>query len=148
MEISGEHHFAAPRAAVWEALLDPDALKASMPGCEELKETGPDAYDVTLKVGIAAIRGTYTGTVQVTDQNPQESYRLLVTGAGKPGKVQGDAVLVLEDEGEGTVVRYRGDVKAQGALARLGNRLLGGSARLLVGQFFKAMDKQVEQRVA
>lgn len=149
MEISGEHRFQAPREAVWESLLDPAALKASMPGCERMEPAGPESYDVTIKVGIAAIKGTYAGNVKVTDRNPQDSYRLVVNGSGKPGSVQGDAVMSLSDDGNGgTLVRYSGDVKAQGAIARLGSRLLGGAAKLMIGQFFKGMEKQVEQRVA
>ena len=146
MEISGEHRFDAPRAAVWEALLDPAALQAALPGCEAFEAKGGDSYDITMKVGIAAIKGTYAGNVRVADQQPQDSYRLLVSGGGKPGKVEGDAVMTLADDGAGTLVRYSADVKAQGAIARLGSRLIGGAAKLLAGQFFKAMEKQVEQR--
>ena len=147
MEISGEHRFQPPRGVVWEALLDPAALQASMPGCERFEPTGPETYDITIKVGIAAIKGTYSGTVKVTDRNPQDSYRLVVGGSGKPGSVQGEATMVLSDDGTGTLVRYTGEVKAQGAIARLGSRLLAGTAKLMIGQFFKAMEKQVEQRV-
>lgn len=148
MDISGDHRFPAPRAIVWDMLLDPGAIKAAMPGCERFEPTGPETYDITLRVGIAAIKGTYAGTVRVTDRNPRDSYRLVVSGSGKPGSVQGDAVLSLSDEGGNTLVRYSGGVKAQGAIARLGSRLLGGAAKLMIGQFFKAMEKQVSQRVA
>jgi carbon monoxide dehydrogenase subunit G len=149
VEVSGEHRFKAPRSVVWEALLDPAALQAAIPGCERFEEVGPDSYDLTIKVGIAAIKGTYSGNVKVADRTPEESYRLIVTGSGKPGSVQGDAVMSLIDDGAGgTIVRYRADVKAQGAIARLGSRLLAGSAKLMIGQFFKGMEKQVEQRVA
>jgi hypothetical protein len=148
VEISGEHRFKAPKETVWELMLDPAALKASMPGCERLDETGPDKYDITLKVGISAIKGTYDGSVEVADKNPQDSFRLVVDGGGKPGKVLGDATMQLSVEGDETLVRYSGEVKAQGAIARLGSRLLGGAAKLMIGQFFKAMEKQVEARVA
>ena len=146
MEVSGEHKFSAPRQAVWAALLDPQALQASMPGCERFEEVGKRSYDLTIKVGIAAIKGTYTGNVKVADPVDGESYRLVVNGSGKPGSVQGDAKLVLSDDGAGTLVRYTGDVKAQGAIARLGSRLLGGAAKLMIGQFMKGMEKQVEGR--
>jgi carbon monoxide dehydrogenase subunit G len=146
MEVSGEHKFSAPRAVVWQALLDPKALQASMPGCEKFVEVGPRSYDLTIKVGIAAIKGTYSGNVQVVDPVENQEYRLVVSGSGKPGHVQGDARLVLSDEGAGTLVKYAGDVKAQGAIARLGSRLLGGAAKLMIGQFMKGMEKQVEGR--
>jgi hypothetical protein len=144
MEISGEHHFAAPRDLVWQKMLEPAALQASMPGCEVFKEVGPESYDLTIKVGIAAIKGTYSGNVKVRDRIDGESYRLVVSGSGKPGSVQGDAVMTLSDDRSGTKVVYNGDVKAQGAIARLGSRLLGGAAKLMIGQFMKGMEKQVE----
>lgn len=146
MEVSGEHRFSAPRGAVWQALLDPRALQASMPGCEKFDEVGPQSYDLTIKVGIAAIKGTYTGNVKVVDPIENDSYRLVVHGSGKPGSVQGDAKLMLSDDGTGTLVKYLGEVKAQGAIARLGSRLLAGAAKLMIGQFMKAMEKQVEAR--
>jgi len=146
MEVTGEHKFDAPREAVWKALLDPKALQASMPGCEKFEEVGPSSYDLTIKVGIAAIKGTYSGNVRVADPVENQSYRLVVQGSGKPGTVQGDATLSLSDVGGGTLVKYVGDVKAQGAIARLGSRLLGGAAKLMIGQFMKAMEKQVEGR--
>lgn len=146
MEVTGDHRFASPRAAVWAALLDPQALKASMPGCEKFEEVAPQSYDITIKVGIAAIKGTYSGNVKVADPVDGESYRLIVSGQGKPGSVQGDATLALSDDRGGTLVKYVGDVKAQGAIARLGSRLLGGAAKLMIGQFMKAMEKQVEAR--
>lgn len=148
MEISGEHRFAAPRATVYRALLDPAALKASMPGCERFEEVGPSSYDLTIRVGIAAIKGSYSGNVTVADPVENEGYRLIVGGSGKPGHVQGDAKLVLSDDGAGTLVRYAGEVKAQGAIARLGSRLLAGAAKLMIGQFMKAMEKHVEARTA
>lgn len=115
-----------------------------MPGCERFEEVGPDSYDLTIKVGISAIKGTYSGNVKVQDVNPESSYRLAVAGSGKPGSVQGGANMVLSADGTGTLVRYTGEVKAQGAIARLGSRLLGGAAKLMIGQFFKAMEKQLE----
>ena len=143
MEISGKHEFDALRSAVWAKLLDPDAIRKAIPGCEEMVETGPDTYRLTIKIGIAAIKGTYTGTVEVRDQTPEESYRLVVSGSGKPGSVQGDALLTLSEAAGRTTVNYRGEVKAQGVIARMGSRLLGSAAKLLIGQFIDGMEKQL-----
>lgn len=147
MEVKGDHHFKAPRNVVWEAMLDPKALQASMPGCEQFTQVAPESYDIVIKVGIAAIKGTYTGNVKVTDRMPEDSYRLIVAGKGSPGSVQGDAVMTLTEKDGGTFVSYKGEVKAQGAIARLGGRLLGGTANLMIGQFMKGMERQVQNRV-
>jgi len=147
VEIEGEHHFNAPRELVWELLFDPTVLRASIPGCQRLVELRPGCYEVAMKVGIAAIRGAYAGKVTVADLTPHESYRLVIEGTGAPGSTDGEATLTLSGDAGATVVRYRASFSAQGGLARLGGRLLSGSGAMLAGQFFKALEKQVSQRV-
>jgi carbon monoxide dehydrogenase subunit G len=143
MEIIGSHVFNAPRSTLWALLLDPAAIQRAIPGCEEMTATGPDAYKMTVKVSLAAIKGTFSGNVAVQDQKPEDSYRLIVSGTGKPGSVQGDALMTLAEAAGKTTVTYQGEIKAQGPIARLGNRLLGGAAKLMIGQFMKGMEKQL-----
>ncbi len=145
MEVKGEHHFKAPRATVWQCMLDPRCLKASMPGCDEMVEVGPEDYDIEITVGMAAVKGHYKGNVKVRDRVEGEAYRLVVTGSGKPGRVQGDSLMTLSDEPGGTLVTYIGEVKVQGGLA-IASRLLPGVSKLMIGQFMKGMEKQVDQR--
>ena len=112
-----------------------------------------ELFEIAESAGAAAVRGVEEALDGVPDsvavavlEGEGESYRLVVSGHGKPGSVQGDATLSLSDAGAGTLVKYVGEVKAQGAIARLGSRLLGGAAKLMIGQFMKAMEKQVEAR--
>ncbi len=67
MDLEGEYRFNAPREQVWAMLQDPEVLRAAIPGCEALNKVGPDSYDMTVKLGIAAIRGTYKGNVTMSD---------------------------------------------------------------------------------
>ena len=89
MEVSGQHRFDLPREKVWQFLLDPEVLKASLPGCEKLEEVGPDEYIATMKIGISFIRGTFTGKVKISDKNEPESYKMAVEGSGPQGQVSG-----------------------------------------------------------
>lgn len=147
MEIRGDHRFASPRPLVWQLLLDPDALREAIPGCERVEETAPGRYEVAARVGIAAIKGRYAGTVRVVGKEPERSYTLVFEGGGAPGVARATAAVVLEDDpGGGTIVRYQGDIAAGGGIARLGARVLANAARLLIGQFFREMEKQARQR--
>ncbi len=146
LEIAGEHRFSAPREEVWGALLDPRAVQAALPGCDRVESLDGGTYRVSMVVGIVALRGTYTGTVRVTDPRRPDSYRLAIAGAGSTGSLQADAVLTLTSDGAATRVAYSGDLKAQGAIARLGPRVLGGTAKLMIGQFMKAMEGQLARR--
>jgi hypothetical protein len=143
MQLEGSHTFNAPREAVWKALLDPAVLASCLPGCEGFQPLGDGRYEATLTVGVANIKGTYKSTIQLTDVNEPESYRMLVEGSGRPGSVKGDGRLTMSDAEGGTLVSYQGDVQVTGTVARVGQRLMGSVAKMMIGQFFRCMEGKV-----
>jgi carbon monoxide dehydrogenase subunit G len=136
MNISGSYTFGAPPARVWNLLMDPAAIAACIPGCETLEPEGPDRYHARLTVALAAITGTYDGTVVISDKVEHSSYRLSVEGQGRPGFVKGNAAIVLRPEGEGTVVDVTGTVQTGGPIARVGQRLISGVSKMMQDRFF------------
>src|SRR5437588_2672687 len=122
MRVNGSYTFPARRDQVWNLLLDPEALRAALPGCEEMRNIGEDEYEATMTMGIGAIKGTYSGKIAVRDKTPTQSYRLVVEGSGRPGFVKGDGLLNLEEDGETTVVAYSGDVQVGGMIAGVAQR--------------------------
>jgi carbon monoxide dehydrogenase subunit G len=145
MKLSGSHTFNAPRERVWTVLQDVEALRTIIPGVQSLEEVGPDTYQGVAKIGIANMKGEYTGTVRLTDMNPPESYRMIGEGRGKPGHVKGEATIELtEDAPDVTTLHYNGDMQIGGPVAGVGQRLIEGAAKMLVDQGFKALAKRVE----
>ena len=59
MKVEGVYSFPGPPQQVWDLLLNPDSLRTCIPGAESLTETSPDHFDAIMKVGVAAIKGTY-----------------------------------------------------------------------------------------
>ena len=143
MKVEGSYTFDAPRARVWSVLLNPDALKSCIPGCDSMNPTGEDQYEVSMKVGVAAIRGSYKGNIRITEKNEPSSYQLLVEGRGGPGFVKGTAQIQLVDQGQSTLVNVQGDGQVGGTVAGVGQRMLGGVAKMLMGQFFDCLKKQL-----
>ncbi|MCC6179913.1 MAG: carbon monoxide dehydrogenase subunit G [Chloroflexi bacterium] len=143
MKVEGNYTFDAPRDRVWSVLMNPESLKACIPGCETITPSGEDAYDATMKVGVAAIRGSYKGKIRITDKNEPNSYRLQVEGSGGPGFVRGAADIQLVDQGATTQVHVLGDGQVGGTVAGVGQRMLGGVAKMLMGQFFECLKKQL-----
>src|SRR3981081_977890 len=139
MKVEGVYTFAGQPQQVWEVLLNPDSLRACIPGVESLTETSPDHWDAVLKVGVAAIKGTYKSKVAIADKAPPNEYTLLVEGSGGPGVVKGSAKISLEADGEGTRVRVEGDGQVGGMLAGVGQRMLPGGAQMLMNQFFECL---------
>ncbi len=144
--LNGKVELQAAQDVVWKVLLDPNSLKQAIPGCEELVELEPDHYQANLKLGIAAVRGAYQARVQVSDQYPNEQYRLRIEGSGAPGFVNIDGTIRLAAQGDAsTMVEYDYDVKVGGTIAAVGQRVLGGVAKYMMGEFFKAMRNQLPQ---
>ena len=143
MKVSGTHILNAPQDRVWQLLNDPAFLKVCLPGCESMEATGPDQYQATLTVGIAAVKGKYTGSVILSEKEPPQRFTMRVEGKGTGGFMQGTGLLELGDDPQGTKVTYQGDVQVGGPIASVGQRLLDGAAKMIVGQFFTAVNKQL-----
>ena len=144
MDISGSYTFNAPPDRVWALLMDPAILSSCIPGCDRFEPDGEDRYTVTLTVGLAAITGTYTGTVVLVDKVPPASYRLNVEGQGRPGFVKGSSAIALRPEGAATVVDVTATVQTGGAIARVGQRLIGSVAKMMLDRFFACLQPKVD----
>jgi uncharacterized protein len=145
VQVEGQYTINAPIEKVWQQLLDPIGLQACIPGCEKLEATGEDAYQATLKVGVAAVRGSYQGKVAIADKEPPNRYRMLVEGSGGPGFVRGEAVVELTaKDATSTVVKVKGDGQVGGTLAGVGQRMLPGIAKMLMNDMFGCVKKRIE----
>jgi carbon monoxide dehydrogenase subunit G len=139
MDITGSYTFDAAPDRVWAALLDPAIIAGCIPGCEKLEPEGEDRYRARLAVAMAAITGTYDGTVVISDKQAPTSYRLTVEGQGRPGFVKGSAAIALRADGDKTIVDVNGSLEAGGTIARLGQRLIGGVSKMMQDRFFACL---------
>jgi uncharacterized protein len=143
MTLDGTHHFNAPRDRVWAAFTDPAVLARATPGCQRLDPIGPDEFEATLSVGVAAVKGVYQGKLALLDKKPPEGYTLRVEGSGRPGFVKGEGRLTLTEEDGGTRVTIRGEAQVGGVIAAVGQRLIGAASRMLMEQFFSALETEI-----
>ena len=144
MKIEGTHQLNAPRESVYQRLVDPEVLQRCIPGCERLEKTGEDTYAATIRAGVGAIKGVFTGTVQLEDMRAPEHYRIVVAGKGAPGFLKGTGDLDLEKQGEGTLIKYTGDLQLGGTIASVGQRMIQGTAKMMASQFFTALDAEAK----
>ena len=144
MKLSGTQTFPAPRQTVWQLLTDPGCLATCMPGCEKLETTAAHEYRGEIRVGLAAIKGTYAGTVKLEDIEAPSHYKLVLDGKGRQGFIKGAGTIDLTEQADHTVLRYSGDVHLGGPLASVGQRMLDGAAKMMLGQFFTALEAEVK----
>jgi uncharacterized protein len=94
-------------------------------------------------MGVAAITGRYEGIVEMKDLVPPVSYRLAVAGKGKPGFVNGEGSIELAAEEDGTRVLVKGTATIGGAIARVGQRLTAGVAKMMMDKFFACLESKL-----
>lgn len=145
MRLNGDRTFKSPRQAVWNLLLDPDELACCMPGCKSMEKIGPDEYRATVEVKIASMGGAFSGSVALLDKQEPDSYTMKVEGAGKLGHAAGSGKLRLVDKDGGTLVSYEGEVQVAGPIASVGQRLLGVSAKMMIGRFFNNVEERLKE---
>jgi len=143
MKIALAQLIPADRARVFAALTDAAILQRAIPGCESLTATGPDAYEATLKIGVAGIKGSYKGTATIRDKKPPESLTLAFEGKGSPGFVRGTAAIALAEDGGSTRLESTADVQVGGLIAAVGSRLIEAASRKLADDFFKQLSEQL-----
>src|SRR2546425_5828594 len=97
MKFSATYLLPAARERVFALLTDPAVLQRCIEGCEKMVRTSEDHYDAHLKIGVAGLKGSYVGKVEIKDKRVPESYTLVIEGKGGPGFVKGTARLLLTD---------------------------------------------------
>src|SRR5438067_7111000 len=132
MKLEGTYRIPAARAEVWNALLDPAILRRSIPGCEKLDPAGQNKYNATFRAGVGAIKGTFSGDVEISDLDPQNAYTLRSRVKSPVGFVEGSGRIQLAESVPGspeTVISYSGDAKIGGMLASIAGRLIEAAAK-------------------
>jgi carbon monoxide dehydrogenase subunit G len=144
MEMSGEQLVPAPQKAVWEALNDPQMLKACVPGCESIELIGENEYQVLMVARVGPVSAKFKGKLTLSDIQPPNSYSIAFEGqGGAAGFAKGGAHVRLSPEGDSTKLAY--DVKANvgGKLAQIGSRLVDAAARKVADDFFRNFNEKV-----
>jgi carbon monoxide dehydrogenase subunit G len=132
-----------PRETLWSLLHDASRMKDWIPGCEKLEPIGPDRYAATLKVGVAAIKGSYSGYVQISEKEFPSRYVLAVEGKAAPGFVRGTATMKLDaKDANTTVLTVYVDGHVGGLIASVGQRFLNGIATQLTQQLLDNIEKE------
>jgi carbon monoxide dehydrogenase subunit G len=143
MELIGHYVFDAPVERVWDLLMDPKTIASCVPGCKEFKAIGKDEYRIVLSAAVAAVSGSFTGTVSMADVRPRVSYVLHIEGKGAPGFANGSVLITLTPREHDVSVDVAGSVTIGGVVAQVGQRLLGATARMMMEKFFGCLQRKI-----
>jgi hypothetical protein len=148
MKISGHDVVPFPAARVWDALLDPNVLVRTIPGCERLEALpstqGDHTYAMTVTAGVAAIRGTYDGTCVLSDLEEHRSLVMRLQGAGAPGTIDASVAVSFEEPEPGqTRISYDADAVVGGMVGGVGQRMLGSVSNRMAREFFANVANEI-----
>jgi carbon monoxide dehydrogenase subunit G len=144
MEMKGEQLVPASQQKVWEALNDPEALKACIPGCETIDRSADNEYIVAMVSRVGPVSAKFKGKLTLSDVRAPNSYSLSFEGqGGAAGFAKGGANVRLSPEGSSTRLSY--DVKANvgGKLAQIGSRLIDAAAKKVADDFFRNFNERL-----
>lgn len=145
MQMSESRTIAAPPEVVWAALLNPEVLKAAVPGCESLSGSPDEGFTAEVVQKVGPVKAKFAGKVNLTDRVEPESLTLSGEGSGGvAGFAKGEARVRLEPVPEGTRLHYEVEAKVGGKLAQLGSRIIDGFARKMADDFFARFQAAVE----
>ena len=139
MKLSSQYLVPGSPERIYTALTDPAVLQQCIPGCESLTATAENIYDARIKIGVAGLKGTYTGRAELRDPDPPRAFTLAVNGKGGPGFVRATARISLAPHGNGTQITCDADVEVGGLLASVGSRLIEAVSRQQMDEFFKRL---------
>jgi uncharacterized protein len=135
--MTGEFRIPAPRERVWQALNDPETLKQAIPGCQTIEKVSDTEFTAKVVTKVGPVKATFGGKVNLTDLEPPKAYTISGEGTGGvAGFAKGSAKVVLDEDGDATVLHYQVQAHVGGKLAQIGSRLIDATSRKMAEEFF------------
>lgn len=146
MDVKGNQKVKAPRQQVFQALLNPEVLKNSVPGCEGAEfvdfPTGRQ-LKMTISPNIPGLKGSFTVFLQTGEVVPPSRVVLIAEPNSDMGSVKATCVIDLLEEADGTMLNYNAQAVMEGKIAAMPDLVVKGAVKVALDQFFKNFEKQV-----
>ena len=148
MKIAGEHTFEAPPEKVWDGLMNPEVMAATMPGAEKLELVGENQYESDLNIKVGPVQGKFRGRIELENIDPPKGYTMKVDGQGPQGFVKATARIEVAAAGNGTRMTYDGDAHVGGRIASVGQRLVESAAKAIIKQSLEGLNATLKAQIA
>lgn len=143
MKLNGTHKFTVPSTRVFDAILDPQVLKAAIPGCESVMYASPDEIAVNVTTPLPGLHGPFGVTIQVVNRQAPNALELRVQRKGRGGSVDATSKINLADEADGALLTYEANAELQGLIAMANNPIGKPIVNNSLNSFFKNLDKAI-----
>ena len=148
MKVAGEYTFEAPPEKVWDGLMNPEVMAATMPGAEKLELVGENQYQSDLNIKIGPVQGKFRARIELENIDPPNGYTMKVDGQGPQGFVKATARIEIAPAGDQTRMTYDGDAHVGGRIASVGQRLMESSAKAIIKQSLEGLNTTLKAQIA
>jgi carbon monoxide dehydrogenase subunit G len=139
MDMTGSYQIHAPRELVWQDLINPEILKASISGCQSVEKTSDTEFTAVVTAKIGPVKATFKGKITLSELDRPKSFKISGEGTGGiAGFAKGGAIVTLDEADGGTFLRYEVTATVGGKIAQLGQRLIDSTAKKMAEEFFTA----------
>ncbi len=146
MDVTGSHKIKAARPIVFQALLNPEVLKNSIPGCDGAEfvdfPTGRQ-LKLTITPNIPGIKGSHTIFLQTGEVVAPSRVVLITEPSSSMGTIKAVCTVDLADDGAATNLSYNANATLDGKIASTPELIIKGAVKVALDQFFKNFEKQV-----
>jgi len=136
MKLAGFYKLNVKKEIVWKALNDANVLKQCIPGCESFERESDTIFNATATNQIGPMNATFSGKVNLSNIQKNQSYTLSGEGQSPVGFANGSANVKLTEKNGITILNYEVNVNVGGKIAQLGSRLIDGVAKKMADYFF------------
>jgi carbon monoxide dehydrogenase subunit G len=144
MKLSGTHKFKASSAQVFNAILDPEVLKAAIPGCNSVAYAAPDQLEVEVTTPLPGLHGPFGVAIDIANKQAPNSLELRVHANGRPGSMKAVNKITLVDEADGALLSYDASAELEGLIAVANNPIGQPIVKSSLNAFLKNLDKALE----
>ena len=147
MELTGTQTLPVTQQIAWDALNDPEILKASITGCEQLDRVSETEFAAAVTAAIGPVKAKFKAKLTLSDVVAPTSYKIRFDGqGGAAGFGKGEAKVTLTAEGAATRLDYTAQANVGGKLAQIGSRLVDAASKKLADEFFTKFNAELKRR--
>jgi carbon monoxide dehydrogenase subunit G len=147
MQLINSFTVGAPPDRVFAYLLDVTKVVGCVPGAELTEVVDPTTFKGKVKVKVGPITVAYSGTARIVDRNDAQRSATL-EGDGRettgPGSARAKAVMSVEADGTGSMVKVVTDYSVAGRVAQFGRGVMEDVSRRIVNEVAACIKANLE----
>ena len=147
MQLENSFSVDAPPDRVFAYLLDINKVVGCVPGAELSEVVDPTTFKGKVKIKVGPITVAYSGTARIADRD-DAARSAAIEAEGRettgPGSARAKAVMKVDAEGSGSVVKISTEYSIAGRVAQFGRGVMEDVSRRIINEMAACIKANVE----